>query len=446
MKTDLLVIGGSAAGIMAAITAKKHYPEKEITLVRREDKVLIPCGIPYTMATVDGPKNDLIPDTTVTSKGIELIVEEIVDIDKANKIVKLKSGEEISYEKLILATGSKPMKLPIDGIDLENVYSVRKDFDLLNEMRNKLDESKNLVIIGGGFIGVEFADESRKERNINITIVEMMEDVLSLVCDKEFCIKAEEKLKNNGIQVYKKRRVVEIFGDKKVESVKLDNGEEIPADMVIVAAGTVPNIDLAEKAGIKFDKKKGIMVDEYMRSSDPNIFACGDCVEKPSFYGSNFEAARLASIATTEGRVAGANLYELRRKKQPSIGIFSTIIDDLAIGVAGMNKKQADELGIKVITGHAEAINRHPGSMPGAEKIGVNLVFSKYDGVLIGAQVYGGKSIGELINILGLAIEKKMTAEDLATLQVGTHPALTASPIAYQIVNAAEDAVHSLRK
>jgi pyruvate/2-oxoglutarate dehydrogenase complex dihydrolipoamide dehydrogenase (E3) component len=111
-----------------------------------------------------------------------------------------------------------------------------------------------------------------------------------------------------------------------------------------------------------------------------------------------------------------------------------------------MNKKQADELGIKVITGHAEAINRHPGSMPGAEKIGVNLVFSKYDGVLIGAQVYGGKSIGELINILGLAIEKKMTAEDLATLQVGTHPALTASPIAYQIVNAAEDAVHSLRK
>jgi NADPH-dependent 2,4-dienoyl-CoA reductase/sulfur reductase-like enzyme len=431
---------------MAAITAKKHYPEKEITLVRREDKVLIPCGIPYTMATVDGPKNDLIPDTTVTSKGIELIVEEIVDIDKANKIVKLKSGEEISYEKLILATGSKPMKLPIDGIDLENVYSVRKDFDLLNEMRNKLDESKNLVIIGGGFIGVEFADESRKERNINITIVEMMEDVLSLVCDKEFCIKAEEKLKNNGIQVYKKRRVVEIFGDKKVESVKLDNGEEIPADMVIVAAGSVPNIDLAEKAGIEFDKKKGIMVDEYMRSSDPNIFACGDCVEKPSFYGSNFEAARLASIATTEGKVAGANLYELRRKKQPSIGIFSTIIDDLAIGVAGMNKKQADELGIKVVTGHAEAINRHPGSMPGAEKIGVDLIFSKYDGVLIGAQVYGGKSIGELINILGLAIEKKMTAEDLATLQVGTHPALTASPIAYQIVNAAEDAVHSLRK
>jgi len=205
-----------------------------------------------------------------------------------------------------------------------------------------------------------------------------------------------------------------------------------------------PNTELASKAGLDSGPKKGILVDEYMRTSDPDIFACGDCVEKPSYFGENFQAAWLASIATNEGRVVGANLYNLRRKKQKSIGIFSTIVDDLALGVAGLTKKQAKNAGIEVVEGHAEAVNRHPGSMPGAQLLGVRLIFQKYDGVIIGAQVYGADSAGEFLNILGLAIEKQMTAEDLATLQVGTHPALTSSPVPYQLINAAEDAVIKL--
>jgi len=202
---------------------------------------------------------------------------------------------------------------------------------------------------------------------------------------------------------------------------------------------------LAEKIGLELGFRKGIKVDRFMRTyTDSNIFACGDCVDKPSFFGENFEGARLASIASTEGRVAGANLYELRRKKQGSIGIFATIVDNTALGVAGLTIGQAEEEGIKVVTGLSESVNRHPACMPGAEQIGVILVFNAYNGVLIGAQAYGGCSVGEFINILGLAIEKKMTAEDLATFQVGTHPALTASPVAYQITNAAEDAVSKL--
>lgn len=444
MKTDVLIIGGSAAGLMAGITARKHYPEKKVTIVRKEDKVLIPCGIPYTLHTVDGPENNIIPDEAATGKDIDLIINEVVEIDKENKNVKLKDGELIGYEKLVLGVGSSPFLPPIKGADLENVYTVKKDFELLNELRNKVKENEEIVIIGGGFIGVEFADEIRKNDDTNVTIIEILDNVLSLVCDDILCEKAENKLRENGVNVLTESKVIEIIGDQKAKKVKLESGKEIPADVVIIATGVEPNTELASKAGLDSDPKKGILVDEYMRTSDHEIFACGDCVEKPSYFGENFQAAWLASIATNEGRVVGANLYNLRRKKQKSIGIFSTIVDDLALGVAGLTKKQAENAGIEVVEGHAEAVNRHPGSMPGAQLLGVSLIFQKYDGIIIGAQVYGADSAGEFLNILGLAIEKQMTAEDLATLQVGTHPALTASPVPYQLINAAEDAVTKL--
>jgi pyruvate/2-oxoglutarate dehydrogenase complex dihydrolipoamide dehydrogenase (E3) component len=444
MKTDVLIIGGSAAGLMAGITARKHYPDKKVTLVRKEEKVLIPCGIPYTLHTVDGPENNIIADQAVTGNGIDLIINEVVEINRDNKKVILKDGEEITYEKLVLGVGSQPLVPPIEGVDLKNVYTVKKDFDLLKEMREKVNKKENIVIIGGGFIGVEFADEIRKNPNTNVTIIEILDNVLSLVCDDDLCLKAEEKLKENGVNLLTNSKVVSLKGNKEVKSVVLENGEEINADMVVIATGVVPNTKLAEKANLNYDKRQGIMVDEYMRTNDPDIFACGDCVEKPSYFGENFKAAWLASIATNEGRVVGANLYNLRRKKQKSIGIFSTIVDNMALGVAGLTKKQAEEAGIEVVVGHAEAVNRHPGTMPGAQVLGATLIFQKYDGKLIGAQVYGADSAGEFLNILGLAIEKQMTAEDLATLQVGTHPALTSSPVPYQLINAAEDAATKL--
>lgn len=444
MNTDVLIIGGSAAGLMAGITARKHYPEKKVTLVRKEEKVLIPCGIPYTLHTVDGPENNIIADQAVTGNGIDLIINEVVEINRDNKKVILKDGEEITYEKLVLGVGSQPLVPPIEGVDLKNVYTVKKDFDLLKEMREKVNKKENIVIIGGGFIGVEFADEIRKNPNTNVTIIEILDNVLSLVCDDDLCLKAEEKLKENGVNLLTNSKVVSLKGNKEVKSVVLENGEEINADMVVIATGVVPNTKLAEKANLNYDKRQGIMVDEYMRTNDSDIFACGDCVEKPSYFGENFKAAWLASIATNEGRVVGANLYNLRRKKQKSIGIFSTIVDDMALGVAGLTKKQAEEAGIEVVVGHAEAVNRHPGGMPGAQVLGATLIFQKYDGKLIGAQVYGADSAGEFLNILGLAIEKQMTAEDLAILQVGTHPALTASPVPYQLINAAEDAATKL--
>ena len=146
-----------------------------------------------------------------------------------------------------------------------------------------------------------------------------------------------------------------------------------------------------------------------------------------------------------EARIAGANLYGKRRENPGVVGVFSTAIENMALGMAGLSEKLAIENGYEVVVGETEAVNRHPGGMPGAAKTKVKLIFNKKTGEILGGQIRGGDSTGEMVNTISACIQKKMTADDIATFQLGTHPAVTASPIAYQIVNAAELAIKDMR-
>jgi NADH oxidase (H2O2-forming) len=187
-KADVIVIGGSAAGPTAGISCRRRYPDKSVVLIRREEKVLIPCGIPYIVGTVGTPEKNLIPDALLSNNGIELIRGEVTEIDRDNRVVSLASGEEMGYDKLIVATGSLPMELPIPGLDKENVFTVRKDVAYLNKMLEVMNRSKDIIIIGGGFIGVEFADECRKHRSCedcSVTIVEILPHCLQLALEEE---------------------------------------------------------------------------------------------------------------------------------------------------------------------------------------------------------------------------------------------------------------------
>jgi NADH oxidase (H2O2-forming) len=442
-QVDILVIGGSAAGIPAAITARRHYPEKSVLLVRKEKQVLIPCGIPYIFGTVGTPENNLIPDSVLQNNNIELIVDEAKDLSPPEKKVTLASGESIIYDKLVLATGSSSLIPPIPGIDKKNVYPIQKDVQHLHNLLGALKEAKNLVILGCGFIGVEVADECKKKRDINVTIVEMLDQCLQIAFGEEACRccqEVEDYLEKKGINIITGARMEEVLGEDKVTAVKLSTGQEIKTDVLIVGIGVRPNISLAEKAGLAVDKR-GIIVDTTMRTSDPNIFACGDCASKFSFFTGQPSGLRLASIASTEGRIAGANLYEISRKNQGVVGVFSTAIGNLTVAMAGMSEKGAKECGFDVVTGEAEAVDRHPGGMPGVSKMWVRLVFNKVNGELVGGVVRGGPSAGELINTISACIQNRMRANDIAAFQIGTHPAVTASPIAYPLVNAAEIAL-----
>jgi len=451
-QADVVVVGGSAAGIPAAITARRHYPGKSIILIRKEKQVLIPCGIPYIFGTLGKPENNLISDSVLQDNNIELIIDEVKELhakelDPKEKKVVLASGESVLYEKLILATGSSPAVLPIPGFDKKNVFTIKKDVQYLQDMLNALENVKNLVILGCGFIGVEFADECKKNRDINVTVIETLDQCLQIVFGEgacKACQEIEDYLTKKGINIITGTKIEEILGDETVTAVKLSNGKEIPADALIVGVGVTPNVDLAREAGLAVDKW-GVIVDTTMRTSDPNIFACGDCAGKFSFFTGMPSSLRLASIATTEARIAGANLYEISRKNPGVLGVFSTALGNLTVAIAGMSEKGAKQCGFDVITAEAEAADRHPAGMPGATKTWVRLIFNKVNGELIGGAVRGGPSVGELINTVSACIQNRMRANDIAVFQTGTHPAVTASPIVYPLVTVAEMALKRMK-
>jgi NADPH-dependent 2,4-dienoyl-CoA reductase/sulfur reductase-like enzyme len=445
MKTmDVVIVGGSAAGLTAAITARRHYPNKKILLIRKEKLVPIPCGIPYIFGTVGSPEKNLMPDTPLEKHNVEFMIDDVTEIDREKKTVKTKSGEEVGYEKLVLATGSLPMMPPIPGFDKENVYPVHKDVEHLAHMQEKMKSSKKIVVIGGGFIGVEMSDEINKIGNLDVTICELLPHCLQLAFDPEFCTEAEKLLEDRGVKIMADQKVTSIEGNSKVTGVKLADGTTLPADMVIVGIGTVANVDLAKNANLRLGPTGSIWVDRTMRTIDENIFSCGDCTEKFSFFGGKPSKLKLASIACSEARIAGANLFGSQRESVGTIGVFSSAIGDRSFAVAGLSENFAKQQGYEVITGTAEGPNRHPGSMPGMANQKVKLIFERRTRVLIGTQMMGDNAVGELVNVASACIQHKMTIDDIACFQMGTHPALTASPVVYQFVNAAESALLSM--
>lgn len=443
-KVDILVIGGSAAGLTAAITARRHHPEKSTMLLRKEEKVLIPCGIPYIFGTVGSPEKNLIPDAVLAQNQIALLVDEVTGLDREKGCVSTASGETIAYDRLILATGSLPAMPPIPGFELKNVFPVFKDVGHLKQMQEVLSDVSDLVVIGGGFIGVEFADECKKISGANVSIVEMLPHCLMLAYDEEFCIHAEDLLRERGVRTITGMKVQRLVGTNSVEGVELGNGTTLKAQAVIVGIGAAANVVLAERAGLPIGPTGGIAVDRTMRTSDERIYACGDCAEKVSFFGGRPSPLKLASIATAEARIAAANLFGTRRESIGTVGVWSTAIGETAFATAGLTEILASRHGYNYVVGTAEAPNRHPGGMPGSRNLKVKLVFEKRTGILLGGQVMGDVAAGEVINAISACIQRRMTAEDVAMFQTGTHPALTASPIAYQFVNAAEAAIAAL--
>ncbi|MBN1603196.1 MAG: FAD-dependent oxidoreductase [Chitinispirillaceae bacterium] len=440
-KTDVLVLGG-LSGITAGLSCRRHYPDKSVTLVRKEGTVLIPCGIPYIFGTVGGPQNNVVPDGLLESNSIELIKGEAVAIDRDKKIATLKDTTQIEYDKLIFATGSLPVIPPIPGINKKNVFPVKKEFEYLGDVLNSMKTVEDVVIIGGGFIGVEFADECRKGRDINVTLVEALPHCLQMAMDDEYCTEAEGRLNEAGVKIMVNTMVKEIVGDDVVTGVKLADGTVLKADAVILGIGANPNTFLAEKAGLELGYKKAIKVDRYMQSySDPNIFACGDCAEKFSFFNGRPVPIMLASIATAEARIAGANLFSPVHQNCGAISVFSTMINKRAFAVAGITERMAKQSEMSYVIGRHEASDTHPVGMPDSSIVKVKIVFAKSTGVILGGSISGGRSAGEMINVLSACIMHRMTANDMAQFQMGTHPALTPSPIAYPIVNAACKAV-----
>ncbi|MGD9110274.1 MAG: FAD-dependent oxidoreductase [Phycisphaerales bacterium] len=441
-KVDVLVIGAGPAGIISAVTARKYYPEKKIAVIKSIDKGVVPCGIPYMFSSLKDADENKLGNAALEKNGIDVVVDEAIEIDRSEKTITTKNNSRFIYDKLVLATGSEPIIPPIKGVDKKGVYFIYKDMAYLKELVEEVKIAKNVLIVGGGFIGVELADEISGINGVNVYLVEMLPHILANSFDTEFSKIALETLESNNVKVFTNTRVEEISGGENVDGVRLSDDREIAVDKIIIGTGGIPSSKIASDAGLNLGVGSGIWVDEYMRTVDSDIFAVGDCAAKRDFYTHKQAPVMLASTATAEARIAGANLYKLKvvRENKGTIAIYSTYVSGKVLGSAGLTENTAKKEGFEIVTGTAEAMDKHPPKLPGASKVKVKLIFSKNSGIILGGQVAGGMSCAEKINLIGVAIQKRMSFAELETLQMATHPYLTSAPTVYPIVLAAQDA------
>ncbi len=447
MNTDVLVIGSSAAGLVSATTAKRVHPDKEVTVVTRLPQTLVPCGIPYVFGTLGSTDKDVMPVARMfEGAGVRLVHNEVMAIDRENRRVLLADDSEIGYDKLVLGTGSLPQQPGwLSGQDLDKVFYVPKDKDYLDTMKEKLAGCQRVVVIGAGFIGVEVSDELVKAGK-QVQLVEQLPNILGMAFDEDISRRIEALVTGRGVEILTGTGVSKILGRTAVDGVELSDGRTLAADAVVLAMGYRPNTELAEKSGLPMSPLGFIKVDEYMRTDDPNIFAVGDCAEKRDFITRKAVPTMLASTACAEARIAGMNLFKLSAIKTFSgtISIFSTAIGETGAGVAGLTEKIAERENFNYVVGAFEGIDRHPGTLKDTHSQFVKLVVGKESGVILGGEVYGGLSTGELINTIGLIIQARMTVNSLLTAQIGSHPLMSASPAGYPLIKAAENAMSKM--
>jgi len=440
---DVLVIGGGPAGGVAAVTAKMNYPKKEILVIREYEKQLVPCAIPYIFGeTLGSSEKNIASCSMATDMGIVTLLGKIDNIDFENKIAYSESNA-ISFDKLIFATGSQPFvhESLKHSLALDGVFTIPKNKILIDKLKAYSDEKTEIVIVGSGFIGIEMAVEFAISGK-NVTVIGGSKHILKDAFDSEIALQAEYIMLSFGVKYIGEDRVVEIIdknGDNIVNGVKLKSGKIIDSEVVVLATGYQPNTELAQKVGVSLGHYGGIWVDEYMRTSNHDIFAVGDCSSRRDFITKEPSKIMLASTSAAEGRAAGTSLYDIKYLKgfSGTIAIFSTMIGKTAFSSAGVTESQARKAGIDIVVGTFSGMNRHPATIPGAQKQLVKLIAMRHGGQIIGGQVVGGEETGEMINLIGLIIESHFDIYRVMSMQVATHPLLTAAPTSYPVVMAA---------
>lgn len=446
MKTyDVIIIGGGPAAIVTGITIRKYFAHKNVLMIKEEADGLVPCGIPYIFHLLgnDPDKNKMGPAPFIDLGG-EVLIDTATRVDKENKAVTLKSGKQFGYDKLVFATGSLPVvPASIPGYDLMNVFYIKKSYPYIKDLAARMKGMKSMVIIGGGFIGAEVAEQVAGA-GIPVTLIESEPACFSKAFSPELSRIATEALAKTNVRVMTSTLVKEIAGENgQVSQVVLADGSRINAEAVIFSIGYRANSALASEAGLELNRYGDIHVDNYGRTTVKDISAVGDCAQTFGFLTGRSDVIKLASTATAEARVLGHNIFGIRIKKCTSgmLGVFSTEINGLAMAAAGANERSAAEAGVEIISAKFSSPDRHPGSLPGSSNLTVKLYASSVDGSILGGEAWGGKSAGEIINIISMAIQKSITVYELVSFQVGTHPLLTSSPVVNPIIRAAEEII-----
>ncbi len=437
----VVTVGCSGCGALAALTIKKLCSSIDVTVIRESEEkgLLTRCATPYICCgnvMVDASYKD---DEMFIQKGIKLVNVKAVGIDRKTKVVTTADGKTYSYDKLILATGAKPRMPSIQGIKLPGVFTLRTSGDavnILNWINSK--RVKNVVLLGAGAIGIEEAYLLSRQ-GINVTVIEMLGQVMSNVLDVDMSNEVQTYMKEKKIQLKLNQKVISINGNDNVQGVTLSSGEKINTDMVIISTGAPCNIKLAEKTGLK-KGKFGLEVNEYLQTSDPDVFAGGDLIEYQNHVTGKPMLGQLRPNAVIAGRVIAKNILNFKVQYPPLINSFCTKFFNKFIAGAGITEQDAKKEAIEIITAKQKSTNMHSMMRERKEYI-VKLIFNKQNQHLIGGQIVSDSECPiRYIDVIAMAIRCGLNILDLTTLRCAGQPELSSDPGKEPIALAAESA------
>ena len=434
----IVIIGGSAAGPKAAAKARRMDEHAEVVILQKDaDLSMASCGYPYYVGGYFDDRNMLLctpagivrdPQFYLNAKNIKAGTNtEVTGIDRKAHEVSFKSlltgvTGTVAYDKLVIATGATPRMPPIPGVDLKGITTLQsmKDADFLRRVRDE-GTIKKAVIIGGGLIGIETC-EALQLAGVEITVIELLPQLLTFL-DWDLAKLVENHVKTKNANVITGNGIVEFLGENgRLTGVKLANGTELPCELAVVAIGVIPNVKLAREAGLSIGATGGIEVNEYMQTSDPDIYAVGDCVETVHRITGKKVLAPYGDLANLQGRVAGENAVMGNTVIFPGTiqtGICNVF--DYSAGSTGLSETSAKKNGYDDIVTVMNASTDKPNSM-GGELIITKLVCERSTGKILGAQCIGPGNAAKQIAQWAMAIQAGMHVEDIVNADLPYAP------------------------
>lgn len=430
-KKRLVIVGGVAGGASAAARARRLSEDAEIVMFERGEHISFAnCGLPYHIGGTIAKRDRLLlqtPKSFFARFNVDVRTRcEVMRIDRATREVVVRdhaSGTETreKYDALVLSPGAEPIRPPLEGIDSDRVLTLRNIADMDAIIRAiDADPTGRIVVIGGGYIGLEMAEVLR-ERNLEVTMVELADQVMG-PADPEMVAPLHQELVLHGVDL---RLGVSVTRFDEAEDgtlrLTLSTSETLDCGLAVLAIGVRPEIKLAKEAGLAIGKLGGIVVDDHMRTDDPNIYAVGDAVEVRDFVGGGEALIPLAGPANRQGRIAADNIFGRDSTYKKTQGTAVCKVFNLTIGMTGMSEKALRRAGLAY-----EKVYVHPAShasyYPGASPISLKLLFRPDDGRILGAQAVGPAGVDKRIDVLATAIRGGMTVFDLEELELAYAP------------------------
>ncbi|WP_160726026.1 CoA-disulfide reductase [Bacillus sp. USDA818B3_A] len=429
MTQKVIIVGGVAGGATAAARLRRMSEDVEIILVERGEHISFAnCGLPYYIGETIKDRSKLLVQTVKgMSERFNLDIRnlsEVVNINPKAKNVTIKNlqtGEvyEESYDKLLLSPGARPIVPPIPGLNENETLFTLRNIPDTDKIKNYVDAKnpKKAIVIGGGFIGIEMA-ENLVEKGIDVTIIEMANQIMAPI-DFEMASILHTHIKEKGVKLFLENGVKSFAANGK--KVILSDGTEIETDMTILSIGVRPENELAKAAGLELGERGGMVVNELLQTSNEDIYAVGDAVEVVDYISGTKAMIPLAGPANRQGRIAANNMMGKREKYKGTLGTSIAKVFDLTVAATGNNEKLLKRLGISYEVVHIHP-SSHAGYYPGAAPISLKLIFDKETGKILGAQAVGADGADKRMDVIATAIKGGLTVEDLTNLELSYAP------------------------